>query len=224
LNYTFQFNIILAHLPEFLQGAMVSLALALAGFWSGAPFALLLALARTSGSKWVKRVTGGYVTFITNTPVLIHIWFLFYGLGDLGILLGKYTAVIVALMAATSAYGCEIMRAGFLSVRRSEIEAAETLGFSRGQTVWYVIVPHIVKTVYPALANFFIVLTLSTSLAMIVGGEELLGTAFNVASENYRHLEAVIVAAVLYVIITFAVSLSLALVGRWAFRVKAKIF
>jgi len=81
---------------------------------------------------------------------------------------------------ATSAYGCEIMRAGFLSVRRSEIEAAETLGFSRGQTVWYVIVPHIVKTVYPALANFFIVLTLSTSLAMIVGGEELLGTAFNV--------------------------------------------
>jgi polar amino acid transport system permease protein len=224
LNYTFQFNVIFAHLPEFLQGAMMTLGLALAGFWGGAPFALLFAFARTSGPKWAKRLAGGYVIFITNTPVLIHIWFLFYGLGDLGILLGKYTAVIVALMAATSAYGCEIMRAGFLSVRRSEIEAAETLGFSRVQTVWYVIVPHIVKTVYPALANYFIVLTLSTSLAMIVGGEELLGTAFNVASENYRHLEAVILAAGIYVIITFIVSLSLALVGRWAFRVRAKIF
>lgn len=224
MNYTFQFNVILAHLPELLQGAMLTLGLALAGFWGGAPFALLLAGARTSGPLWVKRLAGGYVIFITNTPVLIHIYFLFYGLPELGILLDKYTSVIIGLIAATSAYGCEIMRAGFLSVRRSEIEAAETLGFSRLQSVWYVIVPHIVKTVYPALANYFIVLTLSTSMAMILGANELLGTAFNLASENYRHLEAFTVAAGLYVIITFVVSLSLALVGRWAFRVKAKIF
>lgn len=224
MNYTFQFNVILAHLPELLQGALLTLELALAGFWIGAPLALLLAWARTSGGPGVKRIAGAWVIFITNTPVLIHIYFLFYGLPELGILLDKYTSVILGLVAATSAYGCEIMRAGFLSVRRSEIEAAETLGFSRFQTVWYVIVPHIVKTVYPALANYFIVLTLSTSMAMILGVEELLGTAFNLASENYRHLEAFTVAAGLYVIITFAVSLSLALVGRWAFRVKAKIF
>ena len=224
MNYTFQFNVIFAHLPELLQGALLTLELALAGFWAGAPLALLLAWARTSGPPGVRIVAGAYVTFITNTPVLIHIYFLFYGLPELGILLDKYTSVIIALIAATSAYGCEIMRAGFLSVRRSEIEAAETIGFSRLQTVWYVVVPHIVKTVYPALANYFIVLTLSTSMAMILGVEELLGTAFNLASENYRHLEAFTVAAGLYVIITFAVSLSLALVGRWAFRVKAKIF
>ena len=86
------------------------------------------------------------------------------------------------------------------------------------------VVPHIVKTIYPALANYFIVLTLSTSMAMIIGVEELLGTAYNIASENYRHLEAFIVAAGFYVIITFIASLSLALIGRWAFRVKAKIF
>lgn len=224
MNYTFQFNVIFAHFPELLQGAGLTLLLALAGFWGGAPLALVLAWTRTSGPTWLKRIAGGYVTFLTNTPVLIHVYFLFYGLPELGILLDKYTSVVIALITATSAYGCEIMRAGFLSVRRSEIEAAETLGFSRPQTVWYVIVPHIVKTVYPALANYFIVLTLSTSMAMILGVEELLGTAFNIASENYRHLEAFTVAAGLYVVITFAVSLSLALVGRWAFRVKAKIF
>ena len=224
MNYTFQFNVIFAHFPELLQGAGLTLLLALAGFWGGAPLALLLAWSRTSGPAWLRRITGGYVIFITNTPVLIHVYFLFYGLPELGILLDKYTSIVIALVTATSAYGCEIMRAGFLSVRRSEIEAAETLGFSRPQTVWYVIVPHIVKTVYPALANYFIVLTLSTSMAMILGVEELLGTAFNIASENYRHLEAFTVAAGLYVVITFAVSLSLALVGRWAFRVKAKIF
>ena len=224
MNYTFQFNIILAHWPELVQGALLSLGLALAGFWIGAPFALVLAAVRTSGPAWLKRIAGAYVTFLTNTPVLIHIYFLFFGLPELGIRLDKYWTVIAALVMATSAYGCEIMRGGFLSVRRSEIEAAETLSFSRFQTIWYVVVPHIMKTVYPALANYFIVLTLSTSMAMIVGAEELLGTAFNLASENYRHLEAFIVAAGLYVIITFVASLSLAWVGRWAFRVKAKIF
>jgi polar amino acid transport system permease protein len=216
--------VIFPHLPELLQGALLTLGLALAGFWAGAPLALLLATARTSGSPWVKRLAGGYVTFLTNTPVLIHIYFLFFGLPELGIRLDKYTTVIIALVMATSAYGCEIMRGGFLSVRRSEIEAAETLGFSRAQTIFYVVVPHIVKTIYPALANYFIVLTLSTSMAMTIGVEELFGTASNLAAENYRHLEAYIVAAGLYVIITFAASLSLALIGRWAFRVKAKIF
>ncbi|HWA48488.1 MAG TPA: amino acid ABC transporter permease [Dongiaceae bacterium] len=224
MNYTFQFHVVFNQLPEFLHGALVTLELALAGFWLGAPIALLLAAARTSGPTWVRRLTGAYVTFLTNTPVLIHIFFLFYGLPEIGILLDKYTSVVIGLVMATSAYGCEIMRAGFLSVRRSEIEAAETLGFSRAQTLWNVIVPHILKTVYPALANYFIVLTLSTSMAMIVGAEELLGTAFNLASENYRHLEAFILAAGLYVIITFIASLSLAWFGRWAFRVKAKIF
>jgi polar amino acid transport system permease protein len=224
LNYTFQFNIILAHWPELVHGALLSLLLAVAGFWIGAPIALVLAAVRTSGPVWLKRIAGAYVTFLTNTPVLVHIYFLFFGLPELGIRLDKYWTVIAALVMATSAYGCEIMRGGFLSVRRSEMEAAETLGFSRAQTILYVVVPHIVKTIYPALANFFIVLTLSTSMAMIIGVEELLGTAYNIASDNYRHLEAFIVAAGFYVVITFIASLSLALIGRWAFRVKAKIF
>jgi polar amino acid transport system permease protein len=224
LNYTFQFGIVLARWPEFLQGAAITLELALAGFWLGAPFALLLAWVRTSGPTWAKRLAGAYVIFLTNIPVLIQVWFIYFGLPDLGIVFDKYTTVILALVAATSAYGCEIMRAGFLSVRRAEIEAAETLGFSRLQTVWYVVVPHIVRTIYPALANYFIVLTLSTSMAMIVGINELTGAALYIASENYRNLEAITVAAGLYILITFAASLSLALVGRWAFRVKAKIF
>ena len=224
MNYTFQFGVVLARWPEYLQGAAITLELALAGFWIGAPFGLFFAWVRTSGPTWAKRIVGAYVTFVTNIPVLIQVWFLYFGLPDAGILFDKYTCVILALVVATSAYGCEIMRAGFLSARCTEIEAAETLGFSKFHTVWYVIVPHIVRTIYPALANYFIVLTLSTSMAMIVGINELTGAALYIASENYRNLESVTVAAVLYIIITFIASLSLALFGRWAFRVKAKIF
>ena len=224
MDYTFQFNVVLARWPELLAGSLLTLELALIGFWLGAPMALGLAALRTTGPRAVKVIAGAYVTFVTNTPVLIHLFFLFYGLPEVGIRLDKHVAVIIALTVATSAYGCEIMRAGFLSVRKTEIEAAETLGFSRLQQLGYVIVPHIIKTIYPALANYFIVLTLSTSMAMIVGVNELLGTAYNIASENYRNLEAAAVAGGMYVIITFIASLSLALVGRWAFRVKAKVF
>ncbi len=161
MNYTFQFNIILAHWPELVHGALLSLLLALAGFWSGAPFALVLAAVRTSGPVWSKRIAGAYVTFLTNTPVLIQIYFLFFGLPELGIRLDKYMAVIVGLVMATSALmaarscapaSCRCGAARSKPRRRSASRAA--------QTIRYVMVPHIVKTIYPALANYFIVLML----------------------------------------------------------------
>ncbi len=222
--YTFQFGVIFGRMPELLQGAALTLELAMLGFWLGLAPALALAAMRSSRSAIARRLAGAYVTFLTNTPVLIHVYFMYYGLPEIGIYLDKHLAVIIGLITATSAYGCEIMRAGFLSVRQTEIEAAETLGFSRLQQIWFVIVPHIVRTVYPALANYFIILTLSTSMAMIFGVNELLGTAYNIASDNYRHIEAFTVAAGIYIVITFAATLSLAFIGQWAFRVKAKIF
>ena len=224
MNYHFQFGVILDRLPELLGASVLTLELAFAGFWLGMPIALMLAAMRTGGNRVARGISGAYVTFLTNTPVLVHIYFLYYGLPEMGIVMDKHVAVIIGLITATSAYGCEILRAGFASVRVTEIEAAATLGFTRAQQIWHVIVPHIMRTVYPALANYFIILTLSTSMAMIFGVNELLGTAYNIASENYRHIEAFTVAAGIYVVITFAATLSLALIGRWVFHVKARIF
>ena len=117
------------------------------------------------------------------------------------------------------------MRAGFISVHRTEMEAAETLGMYLVQQIRFVIVPHIAKTIYPALANFFIViLVMGTSVGAVVGVDELTGTAINISTENYRWIEMFVVVAGIYVVLTFIASLSLALLGRWAFRVRAKIF
>ena len=93
------------------------------------------------------------------------------------------------------------------------------------QQIKHIVVPHIAKTIYPALANFFIVvLVMGTSIGAIVGVNELTGEAITIATENYRWLEMFIVVAVIYVVLTFVASVSLALLGRWAFRVQAKIF
>lgn len=223
MNYTFQFGVVLDRLPELLHGAILTLELGLLSFWGGALLGLALAALKTYGGAVVGGLASAYVTFFTNTPLLIQIYFIFWGLPDVGIVFSAFAAVLIGLTLNTGAYLCEIMRGGFLSVRRSELEAAETLGFTRLQQIWHVIVPHIAKTIYPALANYAVILMLGTSLAMIFGVEELSGRAYNLASENYRHLEMFTVVAGIYIVLTLIASLLLALVGRWAFRVKAKV-
>jgi len=223
MNYTFQFGVVFRQLPELLPGALLTFQIAFLSFWGGALFGLLLASLKTYGGPLWSRVSGSYVTFFTNTPALIQIYFIFWGLPEIGVVLDAVTSVVIGLTLNTAAYLCEIMRAGFLSVRSTEMEAAETLGFSRWQQIRHVIVPHIAKTIYPAVANYAVVLTLGTSMAMIFGVEELTGRAYNLASENYRHLEMFTVVAGLYIVITLVMSLLLAFVGWRAFRVKAKI-
>jgi polar amino acid transport system permease protein len=224
MHYTFQFGVALDRLPDLLDGALITLQIGLLSYWGGALLGLLLASLKTFGGPVLRPLANAYVTFFTNTPALVQIYFIFWGLPDAGIVLSAFDSVLIGLTLNTGAYLCEIMRAGFLSVRRPEIEAAETLGFSLWQQIWHVIAPHIAKTIYPALANYAVVLMLGTSMAMIFGVEELSGRAYNIASENYRHLEMFTLVAGIYIALTLIASLLLALVGRSAFRVKVKVF
>ena len=225
MNYTFQFGVAFDKLPDLLDGALLTFEMGVVTFAGGALIGLFFAALKTYGNRLVRGLAQAYVVFFTNTPALIQIYFLYFGLPELGIRWDSMTCVLIGLIINSGAYLTEIMRAGFLSVRSTEMEAAEALGFSRLQQIRHVIVPHIAKTIYPALANFFIViLVMGTSIGAVVGIDELTGQAINLSTENYRWLEMFIVAAGLYVILTFIASVALALLGRWAFRVKAKVF
>jgi len=225
MNYTFQFGVALAQLPELLKGAVVTFELGLLTFWGASLIGLLGAALKTFGGPILRGIANVYVIFFTNTPALIQIYFLYFGLPEFGIRWDNFTCVLLGLTLNAGGYMTEIMRAGFISVRKTEMEAAETLGMSLLQQIRFVIVPHIAKTIYPALANFFIViLVMGTSTGAVVGIDELTGTAINISTENYRWIEMFVVVAGIYVVVTFIASLSLALFGRWAFRVKAKVF
>jgi polar amino acid transport system permease protein len=136
------------------------------------------------------------------------------------VLLSPYAAVLLGMTLNAGAYLTEIQRAGFASVHRAEIEAAETLGFTRMQSVRYVILPHIMKTLFPPLSNLYILMTLGTSMAAVFGVEELTGRAFNVNSETFRSVEVFSIAAVIYIAITFIATFLLAGVGRKFFRAR----
>jgi len=225
MNYTFQFGVAFAQLPELLKGAIVTFELGLLTFWGGALIGLLGAALKTYGGPVLRWVAGAYVTFFTNTPALIQIYFLYFGLPEFGIRWDNFTCTLIGLTLNAGAYMTEIMRAGFISVRRTEMEAAETLGMSLMQQIRFVIVPHIAKTIYPALANFFVViLVMGTSVGAVIGVDELTGQAINISTGNYRWIEMFVVVGGIYVVLTFIASLSLAFLGRWAFRVKAKVF
>ena len=224
MDYTFQFGVVAKHLPYLIGGAWVSLLLAFLAFWAGAVIGLLGAMGKTFGGRVLYRVIDIYVVFFTNTPALVQIYVIFYGLPDLGIVLSPFNSVLLGLTLNCGAYLTEIQRAGFQSVRREELEAAETLGMSLWQTVRYVIAPHIAKTLYAPLSNFYIWIVLGSSMAGIFAVEELTGRAINVSSSTFRTIEVFTYTAGIYVVLTVVASALLALIGRHAFRVKARIF
>ena len=224
MDYTFQFGVVAKHVPYLIGGAWLSLLLAFLAFWAGAVIGLLGAMGKTFGGRVLYRVIDVYVVFFTNTPALVQIYVIFYGLPDLGIVLSPFNSVLLGLTLNCGAYLTEIQRAGFQSVRREELEAAETLGMSLWQTVRYVIAPHIAKTLYAPLSNFYIWIVLGSSMAGIFAVEELTGRAINVSSSTFRTIEVFTYTAGIYVALTVVASALLALIGRHAFRVKARIF
>ena len=224
MNYTFQFGVAFESLPFLLKASVLTVELSFLAFWGGALIGLAGAAAKTFGGPVARRIAQGYVVFFTNTPALLQIYVLYYGLPEVGILLPSFTCVLLGLTLNAGAYLTEVQRAGFLSVRQTEIEAAETLGMTRFQQIRYVIIPHIAKTIYPPLSNMFLMLILGSSMAAVFSVDELTGTAINISTETYRWLEMFTLVAGVYIVLTFIASIMLAFIGWKVFRVKAKVF
>jgi polar amino acid transport system permease protein len=221
---TLQYGQVWQYLPDFLLGALMALWIAGVAFAGGLLIGLAGAAALTYAGWPLRALVIGYVRFFTYTPQLVQIFFLFFALPEAGIILSPVTAVLIGMTLNAGAYLAEIERAGFASVPRAELEAAETLGFGRVQTVWYVIAPHVVRALYPALSSHYIIMTLGTSMAAIFGVEELTGRALNANAISFRSVEIFSVVALIYVGLTIIASALLWGLGRWLFRVKAKVF
>lgn len=224
MSYTFQWGVAFDYLPYLLGGAFVTLHLTFLGFLAGLIIGITSSVAQVYGSPLIQRIANIYVVFFTNTPSLVTAFFIFFGLPEFGILLSPYICILINLALNAGAFLADVFRSGIQSVKTSEMEAAEIMGFSLFQKVQYVIAPHIAKELYPPISNLYIIFILGSALASIFGVEEITGRAFNVDSETFRSIEIYSIAAIIYVLLTFAASFFLAVVGRYVFRVKARIF
>jgi len=220
MDYVLQYSQVWPYLPRLLEGAVVTLQLAILGFFGGLFLGTLGASIRAFGPRWMAGIVGAYVTFLMNTPQLVQIYFLFFVLPEFGIVLTSFAAVLLGITLNAGAYLTEIQRAGFESTRRSELEAAEVLGFSRLKQVRYVVLPHISRVLYPPISNQFIIMTLGSSMAALFGVEELTGEAFNINARTFRSIEIFTVTAGIYVAITIVATVLLAVLGRFVFRIR----
>jgi polar amino acid transport system permease protein len=223
MDYTLQFGQIWPFLPRLLGGAVLTLQIAVLAFCGGLLIGTAGAALKTFGPGWERKLVSGYVTFFTNTPQLVQIYFLYFALPDVGLLLSSYAAVLIGMTLNAGAYLTEIQRAGFESRRQSEMDAAEVLGFSRLQQIRYVILPHVARILFPPLSNQFILITLGTSMAAIFGVEELTGEAFNINAQTFRSIEIFSVTGAIYVVLTLVTSVLLGLIGTFAFRARMRL-
>lgn len=219
-----QYGQIVRYLPGFLEGAALALWIAFLAFLAGLAIGLAGASTLKYGPRWARLLVRAYQSFFSNTPQLVQIFFLFFALPEFGVLLSPFQAVLLGMSLNAGAYLTEIQRAGFESIQPAEIEAAETLGFSRLQVIWFVVAPHIVRALYPALSNHYIIMTLGTSMAAIFGVEELTGRALNANAISFRSIEIFTTTAVIYIAMTIVASAVLYGLGRWLFRVRVKAF
>ena len=203
MRYQLEFEALLPYWQQFLSGALITLQITVLSVGIGLVIGVLCAVARRSHVGILRTLVGIYVEVVRNTPFIVQIFFIFFGLSSIGIRMPILAAAVFAMVINVGAYTAEIVRAGMDSIHPSQIEAAEALGLSRFQIYRDIILLPAIERVYPALTSQFILMMLSTSIASQISAEELTGVANNIQSNTFRSIETYLVIAALYIGITY---------------------
>jgi polar amino acid transport system permease protein len=216
--YEFNFGALLPYWPQFANGIWLTIQLSALSTVAGLVLGTFCAIGRTSGAPWVKRVVGAYVEIIRNTPLLVQIFLIYFGIATLGLRIPANTAATIALTVNIGAYICEIIRAGIDSIPKAQIEAADCLGLSPVQTYGHVILAPAVERVYPALTSQLVLLMLASSITSQISAEELTAIANRIQSDTFRSFETYIVVGVIYIGLSYLMRGALLLVGQLIFK------
>ena len=206
------------YLPRFLDGVRITVEVSILGFALGMAIGLLGAATRQSRITPLRALVAAYVEIIRNTPTLVQIFLIYFGLPTIGLNLSNYWAGVIALGVSGGGYFIEIIRAGFDAIPRGQREAARTLGLSSSATYFQVLLPQAVRTVYPPIIGQFIQMILGSSMLSIVGVQELTGESQLINAATYRTIPTFLIALVLYLVLTNVVSLLSGALGRVMFR------
>ena len=217
MKYHFQFRDVLAYWPSLLDGVATTLALTGIAIVGGLALGILGASARLYGPKPLRLAAVTYVVAIRNTPLLIQLFLVFFGLPSLGIRFDAPVAAAIALTVNLGAYATEIVRAGLQAIPPTQIEAGLALGLSPLQVFRHVVLFPALRMMFPSLASQFTLLMLATSAASLISVEDLFHQASVIQSQTFRDFEVYTVVGVVY--------LALALLFRGLFAlIHARLF
>jgi polar amino acid transport system permease protein len=217
-GYVFQFRLVFQEFPSLLDGAWLTIHLSLLTLVGSLVIGTLGAVCRLSASPWLRRPATWYVEGIRNTPLLVQLFFIYFGLGQVSIDVPNYLAALIGLVVNNGAYLTEIVRAGIEAIPRSQQDASVSLGMSYPQRMRHVIFPQAFRVIYPPLCNQFVGIVLFSSLVSVIAVEDLALRGKMIISRNFRSFETYIVVTGMYVVMTLTISTALKLLGRRAFR------
>ncbi len=216
-GYVFQFGAVWTNMPLLLWGALHTVLFSAGALLAGLATGIALALMRGTQSLAIRVAAAAYVEFIRNTPLLVQLFVVFFGLPSAGIRLTSNEAAILALVLNFSAYSSEIVRAGIEAVPLGQVEAAESLGMTRWEVVRHAVLLPAIERVYPALVSQGTLLMLGSAIVSAIGADELTSAANYIQSQTFRSFEVYLVTTGLYIGLTVLFRAGLGRVALLAF-------
>lgn len=218
--FYFDFSGTLSRWDVFAHAAAFTVGLSIASTLLGLLIGVAGAAARLSRFRAARAVAFFYVELIRNTPFLVQAYVVYFGFPSLGLRLNAITAAVIAMSLYAGAYVTEIVRAGIESIDKGQVEAARALGLSPTQTFRHVVLKPALASVYPALTSQFILIMLASSVVSTISVPELTGAANDIQGLTFRSLEAFLVVAALYLVLTAAFKGVFSAIGHNAFTFK----
>lgn len=212
MGIEFDFGAVLAEWPLLLRGVAWTLGLTAVGTVLGLAVGTLCAWARSGGPAWLRALVGAYVELIRNTPFIVQLFFIFFGLPAAGVKLSPEVASVIAMVMNLGAYSTEIIRAGIEATPKGQIEAAVSLALSKAQVFLRVVLPPALKKVWPAMVSQIVIVMLGSAVCGQISTEELSYAANLIQSRNFRAFESFIVATLIYL----ALAVALRRLLQWA--------
>ncbi|MBD9492188.1 amino acid ABC transporter permease [Ensifer sp. ENS11] len=222
MQYSFDFAPVIAAWPMFLEGAIQTLRMSAIAMVAGLALGIVFMLMRMSKLAAVRMIAVGYIELIRNTPFLVQIFFIYFGMPTLGIKLDGEEAAILAMSLNCAAYAAEIVRGGVQSIRPGQIEAGRALGLHTIDIYRFIVFRPAIRAVYPALCSQFILMMLNSSLVASVSAEELTYMAQTLDAQTFRSFEIYFVLGAVYLLLSQFFSVALQLVGRSYFSYPTK--
>ncbi len=212
------FGAVLAEWPQLLRGAAFTLGLTAVSAVLGVGLGVARGWARAWGPAWLRAIVGVYVELIRNTPFIVQLFFIFFGLPSLGVKLNPEIASVIAMVVNLGAYAAEIARAGIEGTPRGQIEAARSLAMSEAQVFLRVVLPPALARVWPAMTSQIVIVMLGSAVCGQIAAQELSYFANLIQSRNFRAFESFIVATAIYLALSVLLRQTLNWLGpKWIF-------
>jgi len=198
------FGAVLVDWPLLAKGAGVTLLLTAIAAPIGVALGIGCAWVRLHGPFWARKTVGGYVEAIRNTPFIVQLFFLFFGLPSLGVRLTPELASVLAMVINLGAYSAEIVRAGVAATPRGQIEAGISLALTQAQVFTRVVLPPALQRVWAALVSQIVIVMLGSAVCGQISTPELQSMTNLIQSRNFRSFEAYLIATPLYLLLAVA--------------------